>query len=75
MKESCQNIYSQVKEFEDLMKHEGKYNGEAKNDGDYKICLDNKGSTWSDKTVWLEIQIEDPEDDYDEDDIGQGLVF
>ena len=52
------------------MKHEGKYNGEAENDGDYKICLDNKGSTWSDKTVWLEIQIEDPEDDYDEDDIG-----
>jgi len=56
-----------LKVFENLMLHEGSYNGEAEENGDYKICLDNRGSTWSDKTVWFEIQVEDPEDDYDDD--------
>ena len=60
--------FSKVKVFEDLMKQEGSYEGEAEEDGDYQICLDNQASTLSDKTVWFEIQIEDPEDDYDEDD-------
>ena len=47
------------------------YNGEAEETGDYKICLDNKVSTWSDKTVWFEVQVEDPEDDYDDDYMGK----
>merc|ERR1719318_1048467 len=42
-------------------------NSEAEESGDYRICLDNKVSTWSDKTVWFEVQVEDPEDDYDDD--------
>ena len=37
-------------------------------DGDYRLCFDNTASRWSDKTVWFEIQVEDPEDDYDTDD-------
>ena len=36
-------------------------------DGDYRLCFDNTASRWSDKTVWFEIQVEDPEDDYDDD--------
>ena len=37
-------------------------------EGDYKLCLDNKISTFSDKTVFFEISVEDPneEGDYDE---------
>jgi len=53
--------------YENNMLTEGSYNGEAEETGDYKICLDNKVSTWSDKTVWFEVQVEDPEDDYDDD--------
>ena len=47
------------------------FNGEAEDSGDYRICLDNKVSTWSDKTVWFEVQVEDPEDDYDDDYMGR----
>jgi len=53
--------------YENNMVTEGSFNGEAEDAGDYKICLDNKVSTWSDKTVWFEVQVEDPEDDYDDD--------
>eukprot|EP00092_Neocalanus_flemingeri_P004580 GFUD01004931.1.p1 GENE.GFUD01004931.1~~GFUD01004931.1.p1 ORF type:complete len:245 (+),score=48.80 GFUD01004931.1:259-993(+) len=53
--------------YENNMVTEGSFNGEATESGDYRICLDNKVSTWSDKTVWFEIQVEDPEDDYDDD--------
>jgi len=53
--------------YENNMVTEGSFNGEAEDSGDYKICLDNKVSTWSDKTVWFEVQVEDPEDDYDDD--------
>jgi len=53
--------------YENNMVTEGSYNGEAEDNGDYRICLDNKVSTWSDKTVWFEVQVEDPEDDYDDD--------
>lgn len=64
-------IYSPAPEFrtvyENKMFTEGRYEGDADDSGDYKICLDNKVSTWSDKTVWFEVQVEDPEDDYDDD--------
>eukprot|EP00090_Calanus_glacialis_P001387 TRINITY_DN10989_c0_g1_i2.p1 TRINITY_DN10989_c0_g1~~TRINITY_DN10989_c0_g1_i2.p1 ORF type:complete len:227 (-),score=42.11 TRINITY_DN10989_c0_g1_i2:182-862(-) len=53
--------------YENKMVTEGSFNGEAEDSGDYRICLDNKVSTWSDKTVWFEVQVEDPEDDYDDD--------
>jgi len=53
--------------FENKMQTDGSYNGDAEHDGDFKICFDNKVSTWSDKTVWFEVQVEDPEDDYDDD--------
>lgn len=53
--------------YENNMVTEGSFNGEAEDSGDYRICLDNKVSTWSDKTVWFEVQVEDPEDDYDDD--------
>ena len=43
------------------------YNEEVQEDGDYRICLDNTRSRWSDKTVWFEVQVEDPHDDYDDD--------
>ena len=65
-------FFSKVKVFEDLMKQEGSYEGDAEEDGDYQIRLDKQASTLSDKTVWFEIQIEDPEDDYDEDDDSLG---
>ena len=44
-----------------------RFNGIIEEDGDYRICFDNRNSRWSDKTVWFEVQIEDPEDDYDDD--------
>ena len=43
------------------------FNEELQEDGDYRICLDNTRSRWSDKTVWFEVQVEDPADDYDDD--------
>ena len=43
------------------------FNEELSEDGDYRICLDNTQSRWSDKTVWFEVQLEDPNDDYDDD--------
>ena len=43
------------------------FNEELQEEGDYRICLDNSRSRWSDKTVWFEIQVEDPHDDYDDD--------
>jgi len=53
--------------YENKMANEGSFNEEAKESGDYKICLDNTVATWSDKTVFFEVMVEDPEDDYDED--------
>ena len=44
-----------------------RFNGIIEEDGDYRICFDNRNSRWSDKTVWFEVQVEDPEDDYDDD--------
>ena len=41
--------------------------GNIEEDGDYRICFDNRNSRWSDKTVSFEIQVEDPEDDYDDE--------
>merc|ERR1712098_107935 len=36
-------------------------------DGDFKLCFDNKVSTWSDKVIWFETEVTDPEDDYWDD--------
>ena len=44
-----------------------RFTGNIEEDGDYRICFDNRNSRWSDKTVWFEVQVEDPEDDYDDD--------
>ena len=33
-----------------------------------KVCFDNRVSTWSDKILWFEVNVEDPEDDYTDDD-------
>ena len=44
-----------------------RFNGVVEEDGDYRLCLDNTASRWSDKTVWFEVQVEDPEDDYEDD--------
>jgi len=53
--------------YQDFMVKRGEYSGVVEEDGDYRICLDNRASRWSDKTVWFEVQVEDPEDDYDDD--------
>merc|ERR1711988_117933 len=49
------------------MVRQGNFNEELSEDGDYRICLDNTQSRWSDKTVWFEVQLEGPNDDYDDD--------
>jgi len=54
--------------FESEMDTDGSHHHEAEEEGDYKICLDNKVSTWSDKVVWFEVELEDPQDDYFDDD-------
>jgi len=54
--------------YTDFMVTQGDFNGAVEEDGDYRLCFDNTASRWSDKTVWFEIQVEDPEDDYDDDD-------
>ena len=33
-----------------------------------KVCFDNRVSTWSDKILWFEVNVEDPDDDYTDDD-------
>jgi len=53
--------------FHDEMSKQGNFNEDLQEEGDYRICLDNSRSRWSDKTVWFEIQVEDPHDDYDDD--------
>jgi len=53
--------------YQDFMVRQGEFNGVVEEDGDYRLCLDNTASRWSDKTVWFEVQVEDPEDDYDDD--------
>jgi len=53
--------------YQEEMSKKGSYNEELQEDGDYRICLDNSRSRWSDKTVWFEVQVEDPNDDYDDD--------
>ena len=59
------------------MKQEGSYEGDAEEEGDFKLCLDNKVSTISEKTVWFEIQVDDPDDDYydDDDSLGKNFQF
>lgn len=54
--------------YERLMDSDGSYNMELQQFGDYKLCLDNQVSTWSDKIVWFEVSLDDPEDDYEDDD-------
>jgi len=54
--------------FESIMRNDGSFSGEAEESGDYKVCFDNKDSSWSDKILWFEINVEDPEDDYTDDD-------
>jgi len=55
--------------FESEMETEGNFHtGIEYDEGDYKVCFDNKGSTWSDKTIWFETEVEDPSDDYWDDD-------
>merc|ERR1711892_840642 len=44
--------------------NEGNFNEELEEDGEYQICLDNTISSWTDKTVWFEVSITDPTDDY-----------
>jgi len=53
--------------YQDYMVKSGEFTGNVEEDGDYRICFDNRNSRWSDKTVWFEVQVEDPEDDYDDD--------
>jgi len=53
--------------YQDYMVKSGEFVGNIEEDGDYRICFDNRNSRWSDKTVWFEVQVEDPEDDYDDD--------
>merc|ERR1719204_1157579 len=43
------------------------YESDLENDG-YKVCFDNRVSTWSDKILWFEVNVEDPDDDYTDDD-------
>ena len=33
-----------------------------------KVCFDNQVSTFSDKILWFEVNVEDPDDDYTDDD-------
>lgn len=54
--------------FESIMQSDGSFNGEAAEHGDFKVCFDNRESTWSDKIVWFEVNVADPEDDYTDDD-------
>jgi len=58
---SFQTLY-----YEEMVR-QGSFNEELSEDGDFRICLDNTKSRWSDKTVWFEVQLEDPNDDYDDD--------
>jgi len=53
--------------YQDFMVTQGDFNAMVEEDGDYRLCFDNTPSRWSDKIVWFEIQVEDPEDDYDDD--------
>ena len=46
---------------------------EKKEEGDYKVCFSNQMSTWSDKTVYFEVEVTDPDDDYD-DYIGENMI-
>ena len=48
---------------------------EASVSGDYEICFDNRMSTWAEKTVWFEVVIHDPEDDYYDDYIGNNDTY
>jgi len=54
--------------YESELQNDGSFNGEAEENGDYKVCFDNRVSTFSDKIVWFEVNVEDPDDDYTDDD-------
>merc|ERR1712013_412980 len=54
--------------YESDLENDGSFNGEAEENGDYKVCFDNRVSTWSDKILWFEVNVEDPDDDYTDDD-------
>merc|ERR1712012_958269 len=47
--------------YESDLENDGSFNGEAEENGDYKVCFDNRVSTWSDKILWFEVKVEDPE--------------
>merc|ERR1719293_278758 len=34
--------------YESDLENDGSFNGEAEENGDYKVCFDNRVSTWSD---------------------------
>jgi len=53
--------------YENHMQTEGSKMIDAENEGDYKFCLDNMVSTWTDKMVWFEVAVSDPQDDYEDD--------
>merc|ERR1719347_2283881 len=63
-------VYSPKAEvlFESEQETEGSFNTGSEEDGDFKLCFDNKVSTWSDKVIWFETEVTDPEDDYWDDD-------
>lgn len=52
--------------YEEIMKQDGSYNADASEDGDYRVCFNNMDSTWSDKTVYFEVEVGDPQDVYDD---------
>lgn len=52
--------------YEEIMKQDGSWNADASEDGDYRVCFNNMDSTWSDKTVYFEVEVNDPEDVYDD---------
>merc|ERR1712013_503998 len=45
--------------YESDLENDGSFNGEAEENGDYKVCFDNQVSTWSDKILWFEVIVEE----------------
>lgn len=52
--------------YEEVMQQDGSYNSDVSEEGDYRVCFNNMDSTWSDKTVYFEVEVNDPEDIYDD---------
>jgi len=53
--------------FQTMKEQEGSHHEEAVMDGDYQLCFDNRMSTWAEKTVYFEVTVHDPQDDYYDD--------